>query len=787
MFDISKIKERISCLDYARSNNIKVFKDGDRTYSPFHNGSNATSFVCYADSWYSFSDGMGGDVIDLCACLKHNGDKGKAISELASLTGIRATHDTYEWRDYMQNLGNRIYHYNTQLLPSDYDYLHSRGISDSTIDAIKIGRNEEGRLVVPYWRNGAVVYFASRSMPGCMHPEAKYKKMKKDKFNDNCVWGLDTLTRLSSTNDSLIIAEGMFDALSCYEQGYPVLSAITGHFSAKQIPEVINNCRQFRKVVLTYDTDPITKAGEKFTIKMAKILYRAGIPFAIAPMPFGCHDLSEYHASGRQIASLLASAIDGIQYLIQSFTDYENLRDFVLEIARSTPMDVLMGYLANSKFDDRQMKELVRIAKAVPNEQRIAEEIMADHELIYIAEDSFYEWNGSYWKRTDDLTIQGYAIHYYGKQFATSQRAKGVTSLLKALISVQSRLNKEEVISFINGTLDLLSGEFREHRKTDYCSFTLDYEYDADAVCPNWEQFIDSVTNHNPRRAEVLQQIAGYVLFPDCKYQKIFVLFGAGSNGKSVYLDMLEKVYGKSNCTYVDPANMSNEFWLIHLKDSLLNFATEINSDFSKAENVLKMLSDGTSMQACYKGQNHITFEPRAKMVFACNDMPHSKTIQGMDRRMHFVDFPVRFVDYPDPADPLQQKRDYDLMQKLIPELPAIFNWCYAGYNSLRHFNEFTETEEQASYLTEFREASNPIEIYVRERTDWLVGDMPCQEVYDNYCEWCERNGHWKSASNSFGRALRVALGTRYGGKHRARIDGLRTYVYRFEAPPFEE
>lgn len=158
MFDISKIKERISCLDYARSNNIKVFKDGDRTYSPFHNGSNATSFVCYADSWYSFSDGMGGDVIDLCACLKHNGDKGKAISELASLTGVRATQDTAEWRDYMQALGNRIYHYNTCLLDSDYDYLHSRGISDATINAIKIGRNEEGRLVIPYWRNGAVVY-----------------------------------------------------------------------------------------------------------------------------------------------------------------------------------------------------------------------------------------------------------------------------------------------------------------------------------------------------------------------------------------------------------------------------------------------------------------------------------------------------------------------------------------------------------------------------------------------------------------------------------------------------
>lgn len=317
MYNIEEIKSRISCIDYARQNGINVNAPGDRTYSPFHAGKNPTSFTCYGDSWYSFSDSIGGDVIDLCAFLHHGGDKGKAIADLAMQLGMRQEHQTQEWRDYMQELGNRIFFYNTQLTEDDYNYLHSRGVSDATIADLKLGRNEEGRLVIPYWKNGYVAYFATRSRPGCKYEDSKYRKMKIDEFNDHCVWGLNTLTRES---DCLIIAEGAFDALAAYEQGYPVISAITGHFSSKQLTQALAACRQYPKVILTYDDDSATSnSGEKFTIKMAKILHQHKIPFEIAPMPRGYHDLSEYHADGLLISDL--KTMDGISYLVSTMED----------------------------------------------------------------------------------------------------------------------------------------------------------------------------------------------------------------------------------------------------------------------------------------------------------------------------------------------------------------------------------------------------------------------------------------------------------------------------------
>ena len=776
MYNIDEIKSRIKCLDYARQNGINVNKPGDRTYSPFHAGKNPTSFAIYEDSWYSFSDSLGGDVIDLCAFLHHGGDKGKAIADLASQLNMRQEHETTEWRDYMQELGNRIYYYHTQLTEDDYEYLHSRGISDGTIADLKLGRNEEGRLVIPYWKNGYVAYFATRSRPGCKYPESKYRKMKIDEFNDHCVWGLNTLTR---TADALIIAEGAFDALAAYEQGYPVISAITGHFSSKQLPQALAACSQYPKVILTFDDDSAgSNSGEKFTIKMAKILHQNKIPFEIAPMPRGFHDLSEYHAAGLLIEDLKTT--DGIAYLVSTMEDVDELSSFIGALARHTSGPKLTYYMTFSRADADVKKDILKAAKSCPLESMIVDEILQKHTLIYAKDDSFYEWNGKIWERIDDMVIMRYASDQYGKIFTSHQRTKQIVGALKTKVLKDCIFNHKSVFSFMNGTLELDTGIFREHRQSDYCSLILDYEYDPKATCPRWEQFIDEITLENGRNGHVLQQIAGYVMYPNCKFQKIFCLIGAGANGKSVYLDTLRSVYTSQNCTNVQPANMDNEFWLVHLKDSLLNFAAEIDSDFAKVESMMKMLADGATIQACYKGKDHIKFQPRAKMVFACNAMPETRTIQGMERRMVFLDFPVQFVESPDPNNPRQRPRDIDLQDKLADELPGIFNWCYQGYKDLIRTNSFTETSSQDEYIREFRESSNPVEIFVHDYADQFVGTMIRKTIYELYKTWCHENGHLPKAANRFHKAFRVAMGDGILAESQKRINGSAERVYEF-------
>ena len=53
MLDISQIKNRISCVEFAQQNNLPIAKSGDRCVSPLRLGAtNKTSFIVYDDFFF---------------------------------------------------------------------------------------------------------------------------------------------------------------------------------------------------------------------------------------------------------------------------------------------------------------------------------------------------------------------------------------------------------------------------------------------------------------------------------------------------------------------------------------------------------------------------------------------------------------------------------------------------------------------------------------------------------------------------------------------------------------
>jgi putative DNA primase/helicase len=339
------------------------------------------------------------------------------------------------------------------------------------------------------------------------------------------------------------------------------------------------------------------------------------------------------------------------------------------------------------------------------------------------------------------------------------------------------------VLTFQNGTLEIETGKFRAFSENDYCSIIMDYDYDPHALAPVWESFIQDITDDEPRRAEILQFIAGYILLPDCRHQKIFLLVGSGGNGKSVYLELIQKLFGDKNVTHVEPTGLAKEFERIRLKDSLLNIGSDINSDFSRGEirEWLLKIADGTSIQACYKGMDHVDFIPRCKLVYACNAMPTAEIINGLNRRMQFVDFPCQYVENPDPDDPRQKPRDIYLTQKLSAELPGIFNWAYSGYKLLRTVGYFTDAPEQTEFIRQFETTSNPVLVFCEDHD--FVGNVSRDEIYAEYKFWCENTGHKSLSREKFMPKFRDIMGDRITDEKRTRINGNITRVFVIEPP----
>ena len=769
MYDINLIKQRISCVEVAQRCGLPVSESGDRCVSPLRQGAkNPSSFVVDTEFWYDFGDSRGGDSIDLLAEIKYQGDRGKAIRELAMLTGVTDENPRPDgWLEYTQNLCNQIAYWQTQLTEDDYNYLHSRGLTDDTISQLKIGRTNDGRLSIPYMKNGYVAYYCTRYLPGGSYHESKYRKQKKDDYCEHIIWGLDTLSR---DGDILIIAEGAFDAISFYQDGYPVISAITGFFSKSQIPTVISIARKYKRVLIVYDDDSATSnAGAKFTMRMAELLTSKRIPFVVGTVPKPYHDVSDYYAAGGDLKYIIDNSEDGLYYIASTLATFEALESFVFKAARHTKRTVMENLLAHLKrtstFDGKLLDSLFRAALTAPPETIIADEIMRDHQLVYIDSVGFYEYSGSVWNRITDGVIKGYADRAYG-EFSTANRVNAINTLLKTRALTDVTFNTKPLWNFINGTLELDTGNFREHSSGDYCSFISDYPYNPEATYRSWAKFIDDVTASDPIKAEILQFIPGYALMPHCKFEKVFCLCGSGGNGKSKYLEILRQLFGESNVTHITPRGLLDRFQRISLKDSLINIAGEIKSDLQDVEEYIKLIASGEPISACYKSQDFVNFSSRAKLLFAMNgQLTSSDTSDGLTRRIIIVDFKVSFVDFPDPNDPYQKAKNVDIMDSLRDELNSggIFNWVYEGYKLLSTVGYFTETADQEELLSNFKRASNPIRVFWEDCYDSSeAAEITYEQLYSDYIAWCSTAGESTVTSQKFHSEIKNIVKNRY-------------------------
>lgn len=773
MYDTSLIKQRISCVDIAQRYGLPIRQSGDRCVSPLRPGaSNPSSFAVDTDFWYDFGSGNGGDQIDLQAELYHHGDRGAAIRELARLTGVANDNedDTHEWRTYTEQLNAMAAYYHTQLTEDDKSYLRSRGITDADSERLMIGRVTDGalrgRLFLPYFTGtpesgGYVSYYATRSLPGGAFPDNKYMKQKRDSFCKHIPWGMQTLSR---GGDTLIIAEGYFDAASFECSNYPVLSAITGRFSRDQIPTVLAAARKFSQVFIVYDNDTITHAGDSFAQTMAEILTRNRIPFIVGTVPMPYHDISEYYAAGGDLSRIIATAEPGVEYIATRIKDFAELEKFIYTVARHTKRTATEELFAKlrklDRWNDKALTALYKAATTAPPENIVADEILKSHQLVYIPDVGFYEYFRGVWTRINDGIIKYYADQAYG-EFSSAQRVNAICNLAKVrALRTDVQFDKQPVWNFINGTLELETGVFRDPNPNDYCSMQVSYPYNPDATYDAWNQFIDDVTAGDPRAAELLQLYAGYVFEPTNKYEKVLTLSGTGGNGKTRYLEILRQLFrGSDNAvSHLTPRGLLDRFQAIQLRESIVNIAGEIRSDIRDTEERIKSIASGEPLSACYKGQDFITFPPRTKLIFATNNqLASGDTSEGMTRRLLMVDFKVSFVDNPDPSDPYQRKKNVDILDHLNQELRSggIFNWAYAGYQLLRAVGYFTETADQTQLIQEFKRASNPVLVFWEDNNCDFGEEITNKDLYWKYLQWCGDNGEKPQAAQGFYREFK--------------------------------
>ncbi len=781
------VQERYTVREVAEQLGIRLHKVGGslRSDSIFGSGEGHDAFAVYPESnrWYDFMENKSGDVTDLVAYVKFNGDKKAALQELMPEWNSEKIKIQKNQRDEFMKEIERwhadLMNPNKPYAVRAMAYLHSRKITDETIKEQKIGVAPFGatyRLTFPYWDESRknVLYFTSRSYDwsgkGENPDEQKYMKasLSKYPFLKNSIQGLDTLNR---GKEEIVVTEGEFDFQAFRQEGYSVITPNGGDFG-KLTPQAIEKIKDFKMVYLAFDND---EAGKEFTYKMARELIKEHVPFMVCEHNIG-KDISDYYQVRGNLDELIENARMGTKWCVQECLAptkplsqmtigeqdkvKKKIREFILEISPFTDeIDITDIVLSLSAFFDKTwLNETKRIGKKGMSEMEINEVVKAKYQLMYNEKCGFYEYEDGIWQEKMNDQIGGHIATAYGRS-ATGSKVDATLRLLKKDETIWSEiplnsLNMQSCVTFMNGTVHIDekgNGTLRPFSAKDYTTVKLPYRFDADATCIEWTKFLKEVTNGNKKRQRLLKQFAGYLLLPDCRFQKALLLQGDGSNGKSVFVNVLSKMLGGSQgyVSYVEPSKLVKDFRLMPFKNSWLNVSSDTENDLRCSEGVFKKIVAGENLEDAYKFHSPFSFPTRSKMIMCCNYFPTiTDTSDGFMRRFLIVHFPMHYVNA-DKVVPNTNKRplDVNLEQKLLKELPGIFNWALEGLQELLAQNGFTETDEQERLINTFIAKNNNLMSFAgdNEETFFEVKGtvkegktVKKRQVFRDYRHWTE-------------------------------------------------
>ncbi len=350
------------------------------------------------------------------------------------------------------------------------------------------------------------------------------------------------------------------------------------------------------------------------------------------------------------------------------------------------------------------------------------------------------------------------------KHAATLTRRKARETMLKDAMSemgMTATLEEFDVnldlLNCVNGTLNLKTRDFWPHNPQNLLTRQSPVVYDAEATCPLWLRCVERWMSDLETR-KFIQEVMGVTLSGRV-YEELFVfLYGAGDNGKSKFLGILEYILGsyfhKTKAETIMQSRQrrnsnapSQE--ILELKGARLVTTHEIDEKQEINTALIKDLTgrDSITARGMY-AKRETTFLPQYTLWMFGNGKPLiNDSSGGMWRRPKLINF--------GPPIPLNE-RDPQLSQKLQGESAGILNWMLEGLARVEARGGKIETPKAIADATNsYRQSQDPFATFLEEICH--VGpeySAAASEIFEAWRDWCKANGYDAGNQHTLGTAL---------------------------------
>lgn len=353
-------------------------------------------------------------------------------------------------------------------------------------------------------------------------------------------------------------------------------------------------------------------------------------------------------------------------------------------------------------------------------------------------------YEGGVWTANGAGAVKSKAIDLLGSHSSTGVSKELLENHIKNRPATNIESDKLGLsngrVAVKNGLLDLEKGEVvRELQPDDYAITQVPWEYHPDAECPTWETFISESIEIG--KQEMIQEYVGYCLLRGVyPYAKALMLLGDGRNGKTTFLNIVEKLLGRDeNVMNADLSELAGgRFSAYRLEGKLANINADIEDDEITETSMFKNMTGGDAFQVEQKYGDPYDHQNSAKLIFASNSIPSVDTEEhAFYRRWLLVQFPKKFTNQDDgnpDADP-------HLTEKLEDEVEGILKWAVEGYQRLLANNgEFSNSRSPEKVRQNWYSYSNPLAKFCREylfedRSMRYTTTAKIYETYEKYME----------------------------------------------------
>ena len=301
-----------------------------------------------------------------------------------------------------------------------------------------------------------------------------------------------------------------------------------------------------------------------------------------------------------------------------------------------------------------------------------------------------------------------------------------------------------------NGTLDLRTGELREHDPADLLTKMTGAAFDPGAPSTEFGIFLQRV-QPDPGMRAYLARLIGHALEGKVVEHILPIFHGDGANGKGTFISAVLAALG-DYADAADPELLNARTFDAHptgVADLFgLRLAVLHENDAGRrlAEGTVKRLTGGDRLKARRMREDFWHFEPSHTFVMLTNYKPVvSGQDEGIWRRLRLVPWGVVI-----PAG----ERDDRLGDRLRLEADHILTWLVRGYQDW-HEHGFAEPDQVTNATAAYRADSDALGRFIDQRC--LTGPnfiVRSSELFTAWSKWCAVEGIESGSNKAFTESL---------------------------------